>query len=287
MAAEENDLRVLIVEDDPMTAEAHADFVRRIPGFTVAGISLGGTAALERFDALTAEGRPVDLVLPRHEPRRRPRAGGGEADDESEHRGRHHRDHRGAASAGDPLGDRGGDHAVPHQTVRVRRVPGEAREPAGVPAGSERGGELATQESVDSALSALRSVAPGRLPKGLIEETLETVSAAVREAPAPVSATEVGRALDLSRVTVRRYLEHLVTTRQAVKRPARHPGPPRVRVPLGVGAREEDAAAAAGHRRRVTACPSLQGAQPRQGSGVSWTAASRSSRNRVAHRQRL
>ncbi|RAF05179.1 regulator, partial [Burkholderia multivorans] len=46
-----------------MTAEAHADFVRRIPGFTVAGISLGGTAALERFDSLTAEGRPVDLVL--------------------------------------------------------------------------------------------------------------------------------------------------------------------------------------------------------------------------------
>ena len=31
MMADERELRVLIVEDDPMTAEAHADFVRRVP----------------------------------------------------------------------------------------------------------------------------------------------------------------------------------------------------------------------------------------------------------------
>ncbi|GAA0037469.1 hypothetical protein NCCP602_34310 [Brevibacterium metallidurans] len=41
-----------------------------------------------------------------------------------------------------------------------------------------------------------------------------------------MSATEVARALDLSRVTVRRYLEHLVTTKQAVKQP-RHGTPGR------------------------------------------------------------
>ena len=41
---------VLIVEDDPLTAEAHADFVRRVPGFAVAGIALGGVEALARWD---------------------------------------------------------------------------------------------------------------------------------------------------------------------------------------------------------------------------------------------
>ena len=48
--SEERELTVLIVEDDPLTAEAHADFVRRVPGFAVAGIALGGVEALARYD---------------------------------------------------------------------------------------------------------------------------------------------------------------------------------------------------------------------------------------------
>ncbi|MCM1012826.1 response regulator [Brevibacterium sp. XM4083] len=226
MASENNDLRVLIVEDDPMTAEAHADFVRRIPGFTVAGISLGGTAALERFDALTAEGRPVDLVLldmnlvDAHglEVAKRMTSRNTGVDIIAITAVRHLPVIRSAIAVGitqyliKPFAFAAFREKLENQRAFRRGLSG--------------GGELATQESVDSALSALRSVAPGRLPKGLIEETLETVSAAVREAPAPVSATEVGRALDLSRVTVRRYLEHLVTTRQAVKQP-RHGTPGR------------------------------------------------------------
>ena len=87
-------------------------------------------------------------------------------------------------------------------------------------------GTLATQASVDNALSALRSVSSTTLPKGLIAETLDAVSAFVRDSPVPVSATEVGRRLELSRVTVRRYLEHLVATKQAIKQP-RHGTPGR------------------------------------------------------------
>src|SRR5699024_1635672 len=56
-------LRVLIVEDDPMTAQAHADFVARVPGFEVVGTCLGGHEAIERFDELTAAGTPADIVL--------------------------------------------------------------------------------------------------------------------------------------------------------------------------------------------------------------------------------
>ena len=79
---------------------------------------------------------------------------------------------------------------------------------------------------MDNALSALRSVSSGRLPKGLIEETLTAISGVVRDADSAVSATEVATSLELSRVTVRRYLEHLVKTKQAVKQP-RHGTPGR------------------------------------------------------------
>lgn len=222
----EPELRVLIVDDDPLTAEAHADFVRRVPGFTVAGISLGGVEALARFDALTASGEPADIVLldmnlvDAHglDVAKRMNSRNTGADIIAITAVRHLPVIRSAISVGitqyliKPFAFAAFREKLENQRAFRRGLSG--------------GGELATQESVDSALSALRSVAPGRLPKGLIEETLETVSAAVREAPAPVSATEVGRALDLSRVTVRRYLEHLVTTRQAVKQP-RHGTPGR------------------------------------------------------------
>src|SRR5699024_3305687 len=97
-------------------------------------------------------------------------------------------------------------------------------------------GGLATQASVDNALSARRSVSATRLPKGLIAETLEAVSDEVRESAEPVSATEVGQRLELSRVTVRRYLEHLVATKQAIKQP-RHgtPGRPEYEYRWGGG----------------------------------------------------
>lgn len=49
---------VLIVEDEPLIAEAHAEYVRRVPGFAVAGVVHGGGDAL-RF----VRDHPVDLLL--------------------------------------------------------------------------------------------------------------------------------------------------------------------------------------------------------------------------------
>lgn len=51
-------IRVLVVEDEPLIAEAHKAYVERLPGFTVAGVV--HTAQ----DAMAAlRGAPVDLVL--------------------------------------------------------------------------------------------------------------------------------------------------------------------------------------------------------------------------------
>src|SRR5699024_3430982 len=61
--SEDDRLRVRIVEDDPLTAQANADFVARVPGFDVVATCRSGHEAIERFDELEAGGTPVDIVL--------------------------------------------------------------------------------------------------------------------------------------------------------------------------------------------------------------------------------
>ena len=51
-------ISVLVVEDDPVAAEAHREYVERVAGFTVAGVVHSGGAAV-RF----CERHHVDLVL--------------------------------------------------------------------------------------------------------------------------------------------------------------------------------------------------------------------------------
>ena len=57
------------------------------------------------------------------------------------------------------------------------------------------------------------------LPKGMSAESLREVTAVVRGAAAPMSAAEVAEAIGASRVTARRYLEHLADTGQAERAP--------------------------------------------------------------------
>jgi len=54
------------------------------------------------------------------------------------------------------------------------------------------------------------------LPKGLSQETLDRVSAALAARP-DASATEIGEDLAVSRVSARRYLEHLASTGRALR----------------------------------------------------------------------
>ncbi len=226
MTSTEAELRVLIVEDDPMTAEAHGDYVRKVPGFTVAAICLSGHEALARYDSLAAAGTPVDIVLldmnltDSHglEVATRMNSRGHGADIIAITAVRHLQVIKSAISTGVT------QYLIKPFTFAAFREKLENQKAFRLNLGG--GGALATQASVDDALSALRSVSTERLPKGLIEETLAAISIEVRDASSPVSATEVAQALELSRVTVRRYLEHLVTTKQAVKQP-RHGTPGR------------------------------------------------------------
>ncbi|RFA23598.1 response regulator [Subtercola boreus] len=76
---------------------------------------------------------------------------------------------------------------------------------------------LATQGEVDDTFVRMRSVAPAAYEKGLSEGTLQLVVQALAGAPHALSATELSDAAAVSRVTARRYLEHLVATGVAAK----------------------------------------------------------------------
>lgn len=65
------------------------------------------------------------------------------------------------------------------------------------------------QAGIDRVVGTLRSGSP-TLPKGLSTATLDLVLRALREARADLSAVDVAGRTGLSRVTSRRYLDHLV-----------------------------------------------------------------------------
>ena len=60
-------------------------------------------------------------------------------------------------------------------------------------------------------LGELRSSTAIPLPKGLSRETLDLVARTLRDTDTALGAAETAEAAGLSRVTARRYLEHLVS----------------------------------------------------------------------------
>lgn len=220
------ELRTLIVDDEPLTARAHADFVRRVPGYVVDAVALSGGAALARIDEAAAAGAPVDLVLldmnlgDLHglDVARRIRGRGHTVDIIAITAVRDLHVVKASLSAGVT------QYLIKPFTFAVFRDKLENHRNFRLNLSDEGG--TATQASIDNALAALRTVAPTRLPKGLLEETLSTVSGALQQASGALSATEVAEAVQLSRVTARRYLEYLAGLDQALKSP-RHGTPGR------------------------------------------------------------
>jgi len=199
-------VRVLVVEDEPRAARAHTDYVARVPGFAVVGTVHSAADALRH---LTARG-PVDLVLlDMHLPDghglgllQRLRSTGHLCDVIAVTAARDPEVVRAAVSHGVVLYllkpfTFATFRAKHEQYADYRRRLGAA--PAEV-----------VQDEVDRLLGALRvGAAPAALPKGLSPERLQAVTDRLRAAAGPLSASEVAELAGTSRVTARRYLEHL------------------------------------------------------------------------------
>jgi response regulator of citrate/malate metabolism len=197
-------IRTLIVEDDALVAEVHASYVERVPGFVVAGVAHRATEALEILAS-----RPVDLVLLDFH---LPDVKGLEMLRALRARSRAPVDVIAVTAARDAESIRQAiAQGVTQYLVKpfafatfADKLERYARYRAGVEGAAE-----ATQADVDALLGTLRGSAERTLPKGLNATTLDNVRAALRDAGEPLTASEVAGRCGLSRVTARRYLEHL------------------------------------------------------------------------------
>jgi len=225
-----SDIRVLVVEDEPVAAAAHGAYVGRLPGFSLAGTAPDGQSALRLLTEFAAAGKPVELVLldmnlpDLHglDIARRMRASGLLADIIAITAVRELTIVRSAVSIGvvqyliKPFTYASfADKLTSYRQFRDQLAAGSG--------GTKSG---ASQSDVDQAFASLRAPTELPLPKGLSASTLDAVQEFMKQQADAVSATEVMDALGMSRVTARRYLEYLADA-GTVSRTARYGAPGR------------------------------------------------------------
>jgi response regulator of citrate/malate metabolism len=213
-------IRVLIVEDEPLIAEAHRAYVERIAGFTPVGVVHTGREAMRAAADAAAEGTPIDLVLMDIG---LPDASG--LDVAAALTGLAPRpDVIAITSARDLAMVR---TAVSHGVVLYLLKPftfaafrdkleryREFR--TALPAGES----AISQHDIDRALSALRTPDQrAATPKGVAPQTLDEISHTVRAAEAEgVTAADTATSIGVSRITAWRYLEKLADDGLVVRR---------------------------------------------------------------------
>ncbi|WP_313812304.1 response regulator [Glutamicibacter sp.] len=217
----ERPIKVLVVDDEPGTAAAHSAYVDRVPGFRVVAAAQNGQQALQILADAQGSGEPIDLVLL---DMTLPDLHG--IDVAKRMRGRGLTTDIIAITAVRDLG-----------VVRSAVATGITQyliKPFSFAVFAEKlenhrrfissmqsTGPDPSQAALDHAFSALRSTsASGALPKGLIAQTLNAIDEFLTaNKEQAYSATELAAALGMSRVTARRYLEHLAEGQRALKQP--------------------------------------------------------------------
>jgi response regulator of citrate/malate metabolism len=211
-------IRVLIVEDDPVAADADAVYVGRLDGFTVVGQARTGAGALRLLSQTPVDLVMLDIFLPDMrglDVVRAMRAAGHTADVIAVTSARDLAVLQGAVTYG-----------IVHYLVKpftfstVRDRLERYRAYREQLAGSE---PVAAQHEVDHLLASLHGADRVDLPKGMSRESFDAVVAALKGSDTGMSAAEVAEALGASRVTARRYLEYVAEAGLAVRQ-ARYRG---------------------------------------------------------------
>lgn len=194
----------LVIDDDYRVAQLHVEFVNRVPGFRVAGVAHSGLDAIAAVDRLRPDLLLLDIYLPDlsgievlHRLRQ------GDHPDVDVIAVTAARDVETLRSA-----IRGGVLHYLVKPFRFATFEEKLHSYAAARARLERLGE-AEQPDIDRVFGALRSAASAPLPKGLSETTLELVLQALARARSGLPAAALADRVGVSRVTARRYLDHL------------------------------------------------------------------------------
>jgi two-component system CitB family response regulator len=197
-------IRVIVVEDDYRIAELHREFTERVEGFCVIGLAHTGAEALGMVDRMKPDLVLLDIYLPDISG----------IDVLQELRGPRHPavDVIAVTAAKDVATLRAAMHGGVLQYLvkpfRANALEERLRSYAAVRERMRRLHE-ADQREVDRVFGLLRAGAGERLPKGLSGATLDLVIRALGDAQGSPSAEEVAQLAGISRVTARRYLDHL------------------------------------------------------------------------------
>jgi response regulator of citrate/malate metabolism len=210
-------IRVLVVEDDLVLAGAHTELVGRVPGFEVVGVAHSGAEALRFLAAREVDLILLDVYLPDMtglDVVQVLRGHGRTTDVIAVTSARDLEVVRTAVSQGvvqyllKPFTFATLRDKLDHYAAYRRQVTGPDR------------ANIDAQQDVDRVLAAL-APSPGRpgLPKGMSEDTMAAVVRTLRGAEGELSASQVADDVGVSRVTARRYLEHLAEQRLASRSP--------------------------------------------------------------------
>jgi len=198
-------IRTLIVDDDFRVAALHRAYVEKVPGFTVVGEAGTGADALR----LIAQAKPdlvlLDIYLPD--------ISGLEVMRTIREAGAARVDVIAITAARDMESLRSAMHGgVVHYLIKPFRFAALEEKLQSYAAMHRRLKQLseADQHAVDTLYHILRQGSTEALPKGLSRPTLNLVLRILQESSRDLAATEVADLASLSRVTARRYLDHLV-----------------------------------------------------------------------------
>lgn len=199
-------IRTLIVDDDFRVAELHRAYVEKVPGFTVVGTAGTGAEALRMVASTKADLVLLDIYLPD--------ISGLEVLRSVRDIGTHAVDIIAITAARDVETLRSAMHGgVTHYLIKPFRFAALQDKLQSYAAMRRRLAQLseADQNAVDALYQMLRQGGTAEaLPKGLSRTTLELVLRIVQQAGSALAASEVADQAQLSRVTARRYLDHLV-----------------------------------------------------------------------------
>ncbi|MEV4804067.1 response regulator [Nonomuraea sp. NPDC049421] len=204
----DRDIRVLVVDDDFMVARIHSGYVRRVPGFDVVSVAHSGADALAAAKELRPDLVLLDVYLP-------------DMSGLEVLKALHDVDVLMISAARDvPTvreAMRGGAVNYLIKPFTAAALTERLRQYAATRDRLTAIGPEARQDDVDRLFGVLPSAAP--MPKGLSPATCALVADTLREAGGDLSAAEAAELTGLSRVSARRYLEHLCAVGQAELRP--------------------------------------------------------------------
>ena len=205
-------INVLVVEDDPMVAEIHQNFINSVEFFRVAGIVNSGLKALEFIDRRSVRLPILDIFLPGLD--------GIATLEKIRERGENidvivvsaSRDVSTVAKA---IQAGAFDYILkPFVFERIRSSLLSFRQ---MMEHLKSTNQEIDQQAIDTLFQVRnRKHFDTKLPKGLNPHVLERLETMLSETNTSISSAKAADALEISRITARRYLEYMVSTGRAV-----------------------------------------------------------------------